>query len=131
MLNTSLSNWSTYLENNSHSENCDEKAASREQQKSEKQKLKSENGILIAIEQNFIKRVTVEVKDSFRIANIRVHLAVEELLEQVLLLHHIVDIFQGLEWVKINNLITFAYKSSVSTYVIDKRSEEPVDVVIR
>lgn len=75
--------------------------------------------------------MTVEVKDSLRIANIRVHLAVEELLEQVLLLHHIVDIFQGLEWVKINNLITFAYKSSVSTYVIDKRSEEPVDVVIR
>lgn len=56
--------------------------------------------------------MTVEVKDSLRIADIRVHLAVKELLEQVLLLHHIVDIFQGLEWVKINNLITFAYKSA-------------------
>lgn len=103
----------SYLKNNSYGKNCDEKAASREQQKGEKQKLKSKDGVLVAVEQNFIERVTVEVKDSFRVANIRVHLAVEKLLKHVLLLHHIVDIFQGLERVNIIILTTFAYESPV------------------
>lgn len=119
-----------YLEHQSNGKYRDQKVAGCEQEKGEEQKLETENRTFVAVEQNLVEWVPVEVKYSFRVADVWIQLAVEELFKHVLLLHHIIDIFQGLERVRANNSIRFAYESA-STYVIDKCREEAIDVVIR
>lgn len=118
-----------YLEYQSNGKYRDQKAPGGEQEKSEEQELEAEYRTLVAVEQNLVEWVPVEIKYSFRVADVWIQLAVEELFKHVFLLHHIIDIFQGLERVRASRSIIFAYKSA-STYVIDKCREEAVDVVI-
>jgi hypothetical protein len=124
-----------YLENDSDGKCGNQEIARREQQKDEQQKLKAENGSLVAVKQDFVKAVAIiEVENAFRVANRRVHFAVEELLEEVFFLHNIVDVFEGLrnESTSTSDERVWYFRVRFGfAYVIDESGKEAINVVIR